>query len=154
MQRTTEQLINDALKLERPPIELDDNTLSGHEVLLAVIHALNTPHMVWVPSETPDVWDRVERFRHNTVMPNDYEQYLLTMLVEECAEVAQRATKALRFGLNETQPDQPYDNSVRLAHEIGDLLGVASMMVRALMVSRNTIDSSAFSKPFRMERFR
>jgi len=38
-------------------------------------------------------------------------------LAEECAEVSQRATKALRFGLTDpkgSEPDQPYTNQERL----------------------------------------
>lgn len=52
-------------------------------------------------------------------------QYLLVCLTEECAEVQQRATKALRFGLTESQPNAPDGkhlmNSQRLADEIEDL---------------------------------
>jgi len=38
-------------------------------------------------------------------------EYLLSVLAEECCEVAQRATKAQRFGLREIQPDQPFNNA-------------------------------------------
>ena len=48
-------------------------------------------------------------------------EHLLVILAEECAEVAQRATKALRFGLAETQPGQPDDNARRLMDELVDL---------------------------------
>jgi hypothetical protein len=34
------------------------------------------------------------------------EQHLLTILAEECGEVVQRASKAIRFGLDESQPGQ------------------------------------------------
>jgi len=51
------------------------------------------------------------------------EQLLLTQLMEECAEVAQRASKAIRFGLYETEPNQAYTNKERLLHEIQDFLG-------------------------------
>lgn len=56
------------------------------------------------------------------------EQHLLTCLAEECAEVAQRASKAIRFGFEETQPEQPLDNRVRLEQELGDLMGVADLL--------------------------
>lgn len=52
-------------------------------------------------------------------------ELLLVQLMEECAEVAQRASKALRFGLNEVEPNQkgpiPLTNENRLAYEIADL---------------------------------
>lgn len=55
-------------------------------------------------------------------------EHLLTILAEECAEVAQRATKALRFGLEEIQPGSPFDNSTRITHEYADLLAVVKML--------------------------
>jgi hypothetical protein len=42
------------------------------------------------------------------------EQHLLTILAEECGEVVQRASKAIRFGLDESQPGQLDDNKKRL----------------------------------------
>ena len=56
------------------------------------------------------------------------EQYLLTLLVEECAEVAQRATKAQRFGMNEVQPGQDLNNFQRLNGEINDLMTVMGLL--------------------------
>lgn len=55
-------------------------------------------------------------------------EYLLTTLAEECAEVAQRACKALRFGLSEIQPGQPDDNKRRLERELADLMATAEML--------------------------
>ncbi len=51
----------------------------------------------------------------------NFKEYLLVSLAEECAEVAQRATKALRFGLDEVQPGQERTNAVRLVDELDDL---------------------------------
>lgn len=76
----------------------------------------------------------------------DYEKELLVILVEECAEVAQRATKALRFGLDETQKGQPFDNSYRLSQEIGDFSCVIHEMMRAKMISKSDIDNGFFHK--------
>ncbi len=56
------------------------------------------------------------------------EQYLLVSLAEECAEVAQRATKALRFGLGERQPGQSMTNAVRLVDELDDLCILVDML--------------------------
>lgn len=55
-------------------------------------------------------------------------QHLLTILAEECAEVAQRASKAIRFGLHEVQPGQPDDNQFRLEVELADLLATAETL--------------------------
>jgi NTP pyrophosphatase (non-canonical NTP hydrolase) len=51
-------------------------------------------------------------------------EHLLTCLAEECAEVAQRVSKALRFGLDEVQPEQSCDNAERIRMEMYDLLAV------------------------------
>lgn len=50
------------------------------------------------------------------------EKYLLTKIQEECAEVSQRAAKAIRFGLKEVQKGQDKNNLERLKDEILDLL--------------------------------
>ena len=55
-------------------------------------------------------------------------EYLLSCLIEECAEVIQRATKAQRFGLREIQPDQFLTNEQRLAAELADLTGVLQLL--------------------------
>lgn len=47
----------------------------------------------------------------------------LILLVEECGEVIQAATKCLRFGWDRNQPGYGLNSSV-LAEEVGDLLGV------------------------------
>jgi NTP pyrophosphatase (non-canonical NTP hydrolase) len=60
-------------------------------------------------------------------MPTEYESELYTILVEECAEVQQRVTKAMRFGLDEVEPGQELDNVARLSEEVGDLLAVIEM---------------------------
>jgi len=55
-------------------------------------------------------------------------EHILTILAEECAEVAQRASKAIRFGLHEIQPGQSDDNLRRLEREFSELYEVASML--------------------------
>lgn len=56
------------------------------------------------------------------------QEHLLTILAEECTEVAHRATKALRFGLGEVQPGQGLTNAERIVYELTDLLAVAMML--------------------------
>lgn len=55
-------------------------------------------------------------------------EYLLVKLAEECSEVAQRATKALTFGLDEVQEGQKLTNSERILLEFNDLLAVIDML--------------------------
>lgn len=56
------------------------------------------------------------------------QEHLLTCLAEECAEVAQRVSKALRFGLAEVQPGQPLDNAERIVEEVRDLWAVVEIL--------------------------
>lgn len=63
------------------------------------------------------------------------EEYLLVKCAEEAVEVAQRADKALCFGLGEVQAHigqnpERFNNAERLVGEIVDLLGVIDLMVR------------------------
>lgn len=55
-------------------------------------------------------------------------EHLLLCLAEECDEVGQRVMKALRFGLNEIQPGQPFMNSERIVQELQDLISVADIL--------------------------
>ena len=55
-------------------------------------------------------------------------EHLLTILGEECAEVAQRASKAARFGLTEVQPGGTQNNARMIEREMGDLMAVFEML--------------------------
>ena len=56
------------------------------------------------------------------------EQMLLIIAAEECNEVAQRISKALRFGLEEVQAGQALTNAERINYEMNDLLCTFNMM--------------------------
>ncbi len=55
-------------------------------------------------------------------------EHLLVKLMEECAEVAQEASKAAIFGLDEVMPGQPLTNSQRVERELNDLWAVIEML--------------------------
>ncbi len=55
-------------------------------------------------------------------------EYLLTCLAEECIETAQRATKAIRFGINEVQAGQQFDNAERICLEYNDIQAVMEVL--------------------------
>lgn len=56
-------------------------------------------------------------------------EHLLWVLAEECAEVAQRASKAARFGMDEVQPGQELTNEERLWQEMNDLCATGEMLI-------------------------
>lgn len=61
--------------------------------------------------------------------PMTRTEHLLDILIEECAEVIQRATKAKRFGMQEIQPEQSLTNEQRITYELNDVLAVADMLL-------------------------
>lgn len=56
------------------------------------------------------------------------EQFLLLKLAEECAEVAQRASKQIQFGDTEVQVGQSLTNGERLKQELLDLNVIVGML--------------------------
>lgn len=55
-------------------------------------------------------------------------EHLLTILAEDCTEIGQRASKALRFSLAEVQPGQELSNADRIMYEFYDLLAIMEML--------------------------
>lgn len=83
-------------------------------------------------------------------------EHLLTCLSEECAETAQRVSKALRFGLDEVQSGQDLTNRARIAEEYRDLVAVMNILCEEgimhpfeLAVSQAQVDT----KRAKIERF-
>lgn len=68
-------------------------------------------------------------------------------------EASIRASKALRFGLAEVQPEQPYDNAARLAHEIGDILCMVELLVEHGMVAEHEIEAGTANKRRQLMRY-
>ena len=56
------------------------------------------------------------------------DQFFLLKLMEECAEVSQRASKTIQFGWDEIQPGQDKTNRERLQGEVYDLLCLAALL--------------------------
>jgi hypothetical protein len=76
----------------------------------------------------------------------DEIQYLLNCLSEECAEVQQRVSKALRFGLKEIQPGQPLDNIQRIEEELIDVAAIISMLRERGVYLRGAIPDAIAEK--------
>jgi hypothetical protein len=81
-------------------------------------------------------------------------EHLLSILAEECVEVAQRATKALRFGLTEIQPGQDKDNAERILVEVADLLATLDMLTEeGHLRARYVTDEMIQAKKDRIEHY-
>lgn len=80
--------------------------------------------------------------------------HLLTILAEESVEVAQRATKALRFGISEVQPSQTLDNAERIVEEYADLVATIEMLEAAgLLRMGETFRDQVEAKKIKVERY-
>jgi NTP pyrophosphatase (non-canonical NTP hydrolase) len=80
-------------------------------------------------------------------------EHLLFMLAEECAEVAQRASKAARFGIDEIQPGQPFTNAERIEQEWNDLLAVLEMLRAEGAIKWNVDSAMIRAKKAKIEKF-
>jgi len=81
-----------------------------------------------------------------------WENFLLLSLMEECAEVAQRCSKAIKFGLKEKQLDQNLTNNERLIDELEDLYGVAKVLQDEESINHTNFERVLAKKP-RLEKY-
>jgi hypothetical protein len=85
--------------------------------------------------------------------PTLYQSEILTILMEECAEVQQRAAKMVRFGVEETQPGQPHTNAQRLSAELGDLMAVLDLARDCGLIQDAVVDDARAQKHLKLQRF-
>ena len=92
------------------------------------------------------------------------DEHLLTIAMEECVEVAQRLSKALRFGLEEVQAtashgvttgaaDESLTNRARIELEFIDLIAVLEMAGFEPCWSSPARDAAIAAKKAKVERF-
>jgi len=79
------------------------------------------------------------------------QEHLLTILIEECAEIQKDATKALRFGLTDFYNNPP-SNREKISNEMADLMGVYSMLVHENIVDQFS-EELVSRKKDRVEKF-
>jgi NTP pyrophosphatase (non-canonical NTP hydrolase) len=80
-------------------------------------------------------------------------EHLLCILAEECAEVAQRASKAMRFGMAEVEPGQPHTNAERVCHEMADLVAVFQMLTNGRLLTDSPLVAAKREKVERFLRY-
>ena len=82
-------------------------------------------------------------------------EHIATTAAEECNEVAQRISKALRFGWEEVQPGQPLTNAERVAEEYRDLTAMMHMLVGEGLIQPDFAPNSQqiINKISKVERF-
>jgi len=95
----------------------------------------------------------MEKFVTDQPLPEGVDRELLTILAEECCEVGQRVSKALRFGIKEVQKGQPLSNDQRIAQELGDVICVANMLVGRGLFTHDEIQAAAADKRKRLMKY-
>ena len=95
----------------------------------------------------------IEKYKSPCPPPEGLKRELLTILAEEASEITQRASKALRFGVDEIQPGQPYTNGQRIGHEIGDLIHVAAYLQTLGIFEQRDINVGAAKKQEQLAAF-
>ena len=86
------------------------------------------------------------------------EEHLLTIIAEECVEIAKCATKSLRFGLDSCGPGVPDTNARLMCLECADLQAVLEMLAESncmFQLTGNSIDMKEVmaAKKVKVERF-
>lgn len=92
-----------------------------------------------------------ERFVTPAPLPTPREREILIILMEECAEVQQRASKALRFGLADIEQGQSLRNRTRLAQEIGDLRSIVFLAQGEGIIDADVVSQATYAKDRKLE---
>lgn len=66
--------------------------------------------------------------------------------IEECGEVIQAITKALRFGINDVHPVLKETNRTLINQEVGDLLVILEKLQQEGILSAELIDGAKVKK--------
>jgi len=83
------------------------------------------------------------------------DAYYLICLMEECAEITQRISKAFRFGIDNVHPKYGEDsNRVLLAQECGDILGVIDELIAFDVIDIDIINEYRARKPDRIRKYK
>lgn len=79
--------------------------------------------------------------KHKSKVSSAQEERLL-LLMEECAEVSQAASKIIRFGFESKHPDNPQGptNRVHLETEIGGLCAILELLENNKEISLEQIE--------------
>lgn len=99
------------------------------------------------------LYGATERYVSNGIPLTPYEQELLIILMEECAEVVQAASKLIRFGKKNRPSPDAYENTHYLGLEIGDVQEVVERLVNADVITSLSIADGMVRKAKRLERF-
>lgn len=83
------------------------------------------------------------------------QEHLLVILSEECAELSKEVSKALRFGLNDSEPGKQETNAQRIVSEFNDLVAVFRMLTENNIFNPDELlnDKSINAKKAKVEKY-
>lgn len=86
------------------------------------------------------------------IKATEAQDELLTILIEECAEVIQAATKIKRFGFDSTNMEEnPSTNFIALSKELGDLTAMIELAIEHDVACELTIYRTVLEKFRKLE---
>jgi hypothetical protein len=85
--------------------------------------------------------------------PNPHENELLTVLIEEAAEVIMAGTKLQRFGRDDGYPGTERTNGQDLGREIGEFLELVDRVVACGLTTQGVINSGKILKAKKLETY-
>jgi hypothetical protein len=95
----------------------------------------------------------MKKYKSKFKLPTPLEAELLTILIEEAAEVIQRATKLKRFGRDEVQKKQKFTNRQRLGHEVGDFFEMVKRCCEHGLIALADVEKGGRNKKAQLQMF-
>lgn len=80
-------------------------------------------------------------------------EHLLVCVAEECAEISQAVDKALRFGLDDGNPEGITTNAEDIVKEYTDLIAVMKMLFEEGQLRDNISDTQIEEKRIKVNRY-
>jgi NTP pyrophosphatase (non-canonical NTP hydrolase) len=113
----------------------------------------NLPEFDYRYDDAEDRAEDPDKFTTPEPLPTAYENELLDCLIEECAEVIQRATKMKRFGVFEIQDGQSLSNCDRLSEELGDLQAVVERCAEVGLIDLMVVGGQVPIKHAKLDKY-
>ena len=97
--------------------------------------------------------ETTDRYRTAHALPTPHEREIVTILIEECAELTKALTKLLRFGAADGYPGSPITNRVDASTEAGDVIEMIVRAIRAGILDKHQIDVGRLRKREKLARY-